>query len=102
MRSSTTASAIAPSPTKLFNVPIATGCFRADWKCARITPIFKSADPSLPKNYHPISILPIISKLLELHVHSLILTFKHLLQNHPISSFQWGFMRIYPLSALKG
>ena len=44
-----TASAIVPSLTKLFNVSVATGCFPADWKCAKITPIFKSTDPSLPK-----------------------------------------------------
>ena len=85
-----TATAIAPSLTKLFNISIATGCFPKDWKCARITPIFKSSDPSLPKNYRPISILPIVSKLLERHVHSLV--FRHLLQNCPISPFQWGFM----------
>ena len=76
--------------TKLFNMSIATGCFPREWKCARITPIFKSSDPSLPKNYRPISILPIVSKLLERHVHSLV--FKHLLESHPISPFQWGFM----------
>ena len=85
-----TALAIAPSLTKLFNISIATGCFPTDWKRARITPIFKNSDPSLPKNYRPISILPIVSKLLERHVHSLIS--KHLLRNHPISPFQWGFM----------
>ena len=69
---------------------ITTGCFPKDWKCARITPIFKSSDSSLPKNYRPISILPIISKLLEWHVHSLV--FRHLLDSHPISPFQCGFM----------
>ena len=46
-----TAPAITASLTKLFNMSIATGCFPRDWKCARITPIFKSSDPSLPKNY---------------------------------------------------
>ena len=66
-----TAPSITASLTKLFNMSIATGCFPREWKCARITPIFKSSDPSLPKNYRPISILPIVSKLLERHVHSL-------------------------------
>ena len=85
-----TASAIAPSLTKPFNMSIVAGYFPTDWKCSRITPIFKSSDPSLPKNYHPISILPIVSKLLEWRVHSLL--YKHLLQSHPISPIQWGFM----------
>ena len=44
-----TAPSIAASLTKLFNISIATGCFTKDWKCARITPIFKSSDPSSPK-----------------------------------------------------
>ena len=40
--------------------------------------------------YMSIANLPIVSKLLEWHVHTLI--FKHLLQSRPISPFQWGFM----------
>ena len=44
----------------------------------------------LEVGYVTVSILPIVSKLLERHIHSLI--FKHLLQNCPISPFQWGFM----------
>ena len=85
-----TALSTAPSLTKLFNLSIATGCFPTAWKRARITPIHKASDPSLPKNYRPISILPIDSKLLERHVHSLIP--KHLCENKPISPQQWGFM----------
>ena len=70
------------------HISIATGSFPTEWKCARITPVFKSSDSSLPKNYQPISILPIISKLLEQHIHS----FQHLCSNCPISKFQWGFI----------
>ena len=78
---------------------LATGSFPSEWKCARITPIFKSSDSSLPQNYRPISILPIVSKLLEQHIHSLVS--KHLADNSPISTFQWGFMpRRSAISAL--
>ena len=85
-----TAASIAPSLNKLFNLSIASGSFPSDWKCARVTPIFKSSDSSLPNNYRPISILSIASKLLEQHIRSLI--FEHLNDNSPISKFQWGFM----------
>ena len=84
-----TAASIAPSIVKLFNLSISTGTFPTDWKCARITPILKASVPSLPKNYRPISILPIISKPLERHLHSIV--FKHLSDNSPISRYQWGF-----------
>ena len=85
-----TATSIAASLTKLFNMSIATGCFPKDWKCARITPIFKSSDSSLPRNYQPISILPIVSKLW--NAMFTLFVFRHLLESHPISPFQWGFM----------
>ena len=80
----------APSLTKLFNLSIGSGCFPTAWKCARVTPIFKSADPALPSNYRPISILPIVSKVLERHVYNLVSN--HLALSSPISAFQWGFM----------
>ena len=85
-----TATFIAPSLTKLFNLSITSGCFPSGWKCARITPIFKSADPALPSNYRPISILPIVSKVLERHIYNLV--FNHLAISSPISVSQWGFM----------
>ena len=49
-----TATAVASRLTKL---SIATRMFAPDWKCARLTPTFKSSDSSIPKNYRPISIL---------------------------------------------
>ena len=43
-----------------------------------------------PSNYRPISILPILSKLLERHVHNLLS--HHLHTNCPLSPYQWGFI----------
>ena len=85
-----TAVLIAPSLTKLFNLSIASRRFPTDWKCARITPIFKSGDSALASNYRPISILPIVSKVLERHIYTLLFDF--LATNSPISLHQWGFM----------
>ena len=58
-------------------------------KC--IVPIPKGGYLSSPTNYRPISILPILSKVLEKHVHSIISD--HLLLHSPISDQQC--MKLY-------
>ena len=85
-----TAFSIAPSLTNLFNLSITTGTLPAAWKHARIVPIFKKGDKSLPSNYRPISVLSTVSKVLERHIHSLIFSF--ITENSLISDCQWGFM----------
>ena len=81
-----TAISIAPSLTKLFNLSITTGCCPDDWKVARIVPIPKANKMSYPANYRPISILPIVSKVLERHISNIIMD--HLEGVAPISSNQ--------------
>ena len=54
-----------------------------------MVPIPKGGDLSNPTNYRPISILPILSEVLEKHVHSIISD--HLSLHSPISDQQWGF-----------
>ena len=58
-------------------------------KFAWIVLIPKKGDLSLPENYCPISILSLLSKLLERHVYQIISN--HLLIHHPISDRQWGY-----------
>ena len=66
-----------------------TGKYPFDWKFARIVPIPKSGNPEYASNYKPISILSILSKLLEKHVQNLI---SWCLNNStPLSQNQWGF-----------
>ena len=84
-----TGTTIVKSITKLFNLSLKTGIFPIDWKFARVVPIPKTGNPESPSNYRPISILPIISKLLEKHVHNLL--YQHLSNNCPLSPNQWGF-----------
>ena len=85
-----TASATAPSLTDLFNNSISEGCFPACWKIANVVPIPKSSSQkSSPCGYRPISLLSIISKILEKHVYSII--YDYLLEHHPIACNQWGF-----------
>ena len=85
-----TASFIAPSVTKLFNLSISSGQVPANWKESSIVPVPKSSDRSSPANYRPISLLSILSKTLERHIHFLIAT--HLQNNQLLSNRQWGFL----------
>ena len=54
----------------IFNMSIRTQIFPTIWKSALITPLHKSGSVSLPDNYRPISVLPILSKLLERALHN--------------------------------
>jgi hypothetical protein len=60
------APAIAPNVTSIFNQSLTQGCFPKCWKNANITPIWKGkGSKSDPSNYRPISVLPILARLLE-------------------------------------
>jgi hypothetical protein len=56
---------ISSSLCSLFNMSLATGCLPMEWKCANVIPIHKKDFVEPMTNYHPISLLPILSKVLE-------------------------------------
>ena len=56
---------IAPSLCGLFNQSLSSGQIPIEWKSADITPIHKKDSKELAENYRPISLLPIVSKVLE-------------------------------------
>ncbi|KAJ8031032.1 hypothetical protein HOLleu_27625 [Holothuria leucospilota] len=58
-------SIIVPSLTEIINLSIRTKSVPNLWKQAKVTPIFKSGDRNDVSNYRPISVLPILSKVLE-------------------------------------
>ena len=59
------ASAIAQSLAEIFNMPIDSNCFPSDWKTARVIPLFKKGQWSVLDNYRPISILLVVSNIME-------------------------------------
>ena len=83
------ADAIVPSLTRLFNISISMGRFPECWKVSSVVPIPKSTNHSDATNYRPISLLPIVSKLLERHFYHIISD--HLSNFHPLTTCQWGF-----------
>lgn len=60
--------AILESFCKVLNCSIQSGICPSALKLARVTPVHKSGAASDPNNFRPISVLPIISKLLERHI----------------------------------
>ena len=85
------ANTITPSVTKLLNLSIRTGKFPKLWKCSKITALFKSGDRTNASNYRPISILPILSKILEKAVHSQL--YQYLVTNNLLTRKQFGFRK---------
>ena len=85
-----TAHTISPLVTRLFNLSIKTGKVPHQWKISSVVPIPKaSPNTDNPRNYRPISLLPVISKLLERHIHSVV--YNHLTENNLLAKDQWGF-----------
>ena len=80
---------IAPSLTEIFNMSIDSDQFPSDWKAARIIPLFKKGQRSMLDNYRPISILPVVSKLMEIIMYDQM--YEYLNQNNLFSKHQFGF-----------
>jgi hypothetical protein len=85
------ASVIAKPLSVIYNQSIACGYFPTQWKTARVTPVHKSGSRTDKNNYRPISILCIVSKLLERHYHNNITA--HLRSYHLLYRGQSGFRR---------
>lgn len=73
----------------LINLCIRHSIFPSGWKTAKIIPIYKSEDPTLISNYRPISILPVLSKLLEKTLSNQLIG--HLESNNLLHDSQFGF-----------
>jgi len=81
--------AVAYYLTVIINTSLVTGEFPSLWKHGIITPVFKSGDKDEVNNYRPITILPILSKVLEKIVADQLTTF---LETHDLLSItQHGF-----------
>ena len=66
---------ISSSLASLFNRSFAEGSLPLEWKQALVVPVFKRGDKSLPTNYRPISLLSIVSKVIERIVYNKLYSF---------------------------
>ena len=75
---------------ELFNKFLKESCFPGCRKVSSVVPVFKNVgERSTAKNYHPVSLLPVISKVFEKLVNNRI--FDHLEKCGLFSDFQYGF-----------
>ncbi len=75
--------------TTIINTSIVTGIFPESWKHALVVPILKHGDAADVSNYRPISLLPILSKVLEKTVSTQLV--HYLEANKLLSKNQHGF-----------
>jgi hypothetical protein len=80
---------IAVPLTHIVNLSLSTGKVPLNMKIAKVIPIFKSGDRSLFKNYRPISILPVFSKILEKIVANKLIKFLN--TSDQLYEHQYGF-----------
>ena len=75
---------------KLFNNCLKESCFPDCWKVSSVVPVFKNVgERSTAKNYHPVSLLSVVSKVFEKLVNNKIVD---LLGKYGLfSDFQYGF-----------
>ena len=75
---------------ELFNKCLKESCFPDCWKVSSVVPVFKNVgDRSTDKNYHPVSLLSVVSKVFEKLVNNRIVD--HLEKCGLFSDFQYGF-----------
>ena len=80
---------IAPTLTTLFNRAIDEHQYPDALKITKVIELYKKKDPTFPKNYRPISLLPILAKLLDTVINNQIMD--HVIEHDIISPTQYAF-----------
>lgn len=75
--------------TFCFNKCITEGVFPSKLKLSKVVPIFKKGNRDLPSSYRPVSLVPVLGKVLERIMHSQL--YQHFEQNSIFSTSQYGF-----------
>lgn len=77
--------------TVLFNLSVQQCKTPGEWKKAKVTPLYKSGAKSDLKNFRPISVLPVVSKVLERLIHNQLASYFD--ENNLLCRFQSGFRK---------
>ena len=82
---------ISATLTYLFNQTIDQCSFPNEWKTARVSPLYKNGDNTLPENCRPISVLSCISKVMERLLYNQL--YNYLNENGLLSENEFGFRK---------
>ena len=82
--------ALSGSGWEVFNKCLKESCFPDCWKVSSVVPVFKNVwERSTAKNYHPVSLLSVVTKVFQKLVNNRIVV--HLEKCDLFSDFQYGF-----------
>ena len=82
---------LASPITDQVNLSISLSFFPDDCKIAKLKPLYKKEAKTKPKNYRPISLLPLLSKIIERIIHNQ--TQEFLDKNNILYKYQSGFQK---------
>ena len=82
---------LAKPIAKICNISISSGLFPSDCKIAKLKPLYKKGSKTNPENFRPISLLPLISKVIETIVYDQVEDY--LLQNNILYNYQSRFKK---------
>ena len=85
--------AIADSLTHIFSQAVTLSSFPDEWKTARAVPLYKNGQRNLAGNYRPISVLPVISKIMEKILYDQL--YNYLSNFNLLSDNQFGFRKFH-------
>ena len=75
----------------IINLSLNSGIVPSSWKIAKVVPIYKKGTTTDPANYRPISVLPVLSKVLEKAVHCQLMDY--LEDENLLTDRQFGYRR---------
>ena len=84
---------LATPITQICNLSIKLSTVPDEGKIAKLKPLYKIGKKTDPKNYRPISLLPVISKILEKVIHDQ--TMELVNKSHILYKFQSGFRKFH-------
>ena len=87
------ANILAKTISKICNLSIKYSVFPTDCQFAKLKPLCKKGSTTLPINYRPISLLPLIPNIIEKVIHHQTQAF--LDENKILHRFQSGFRKIF-------